>query len=338
MPRRRARRGDRHAGRASARRRPSSSRQVADDGAAVDARRGAAPRRRARRAPPRAGTPCSSTKTAAAQRERARELLLAARGPHLRRRVVMSGAARSGGCPPRGRRGRGTGPGGRTSACRPRVVEDRARDALRARSPGRSARRGPRSSGSSPGSGAGAARRRRGCRCRSTPRNATRLPWSSDTRWKTGSSWRHGPHHDAQMLTTTGWPRSAPQLALERRRARRAGLVGVAVQRRERGRRAAELGAGPAPGRACARSGVCGRRGLRRLRQADDHDGDEADAAASDEQAAAHGAQGGKPARRVASPATMRYPDGDRRARGHAATEVLSPRSLGPVRPRLRVA
>src|ERR687887_1314531 len=44
---------------------------------------------------------------------------------------------------------------------------------------------------------------------RSTPRNATRLPQSSEARWNTGSSTRHGPHQAAQTLMTTGWPRSS---------------------------------------------------------------------------------------------------------------------------------
>src|SRR4051794_5606647 len=43
----------------------------------------------------------------------------------------------------------------------------------------------------------------------STPRKATCLPQSNDARWRIGSSTRHGPHHEPQTFTTTGWPRSS---------------------------------------------------------------------------------------------------------------------------------
>src|SRR3954451_4176111 len=37
---------------------------------------------------------------------------------------------------------------------------------------------------------------------------ATRLPYFTAAFWKTGNSARHGPHHDAHLFTTTGYPRS----------------------------------------------------------------------------------------------------------------------------------
>src|ERR1700683_207620 len=46
---------------------------------------------------------------------------------------------------------------------------------------------------------------------------ATRLPCETETRWKIGNSARHGSHHEAHLLITTGTPRSASS------RARRAG-------------------------------------------------------------------------------------------------------------------
>src|SRR6478672_1157114 len=42
-----------------------------------------------------------------------------------------------------------------------------------------------------------------------TPRNATCLPYLAAACWKIGNSLRHGPHHDAHLFTTTGWPFSA---------------------------------------------------------------------------------------------------------------------------------
>src|SRR3954452_19763163 len=46
-----------------------------------------------------------------------------------------------------------------------------------------------------------------------TPRNATRLPSDDATCWKIVNSSRHGPHQDAHLFTTTGYPRSAPTWA-----------------------------------------------------------------------------------------------------------------------------
>ena len=40
------------------------------------------------------------------------------------------------------------------------------------------------------------------------PRNAISLPRLVATCWKIGNSARHGPHHDAHLLTTAGWPAS----------------------------------------------------------------------------------------------------------------------------------
>src|SRR5690349_24646865 len=42
-----------------------------------------------------------------------------------------------------------------------------------------------------------------------TPRNATCLPYLVAACWKIGNSVRHGPHQDAHLLMTTGWPLSA---------------------------------------------------------------------------------------------------------------------------------
>src|SRR3978361_2006006 len=43
---------------------------------------------------------------------------------------------------------------------------------------------------------------------KSMPRNATLAPCSTTASAKNGNSARHGPHHDAHWLTTTGWPLS----------------------------------------------------------------------------------------------------------------------------------
>ena len=75
---------------------------------------------------------------------------------------------------------------------------------------GRSSRRDPRrrdtASGSAPRS---ATRGRPLVACALTPTKAISRPRSVATCWRIGSSARHGPHHDAHLLTTTGCPRRA---------------------------------------------------------------------------------------------------------------------------------
>ena len=115
-----------------------------------------------------------------------------------------------------------TGPGGCRSACRAR----RSRSCSACRAGGsrcRSCRRGPRGRVGQRDLRAGSLVAAPRLSRRSTPRNATRLPQSSDARWMTGSSTRHGPHHDAQTLTTTGCPRSARTPRLQAPCARPAG-------------------------------------------------------------------------------------------------------------------
>ena len=90
-------------------------------------------------------------------------------------------------------------------------------------------------------------RRRVACRSPLTPRNATSLPRSVATCWKTGNSARHGPHHEAHLLTTTGWPLSSARRALERRRAAAEQLrCACACSAASGGGRAGELAAWPA--------------------------------------------------------------------------------------------
>ena len=74
---------------------------------------------------------------------------------------------------------------------------------------GRSAPTGPRRTGRAPGSVAAkrsaAGRLSRALR----PTNAISLPRVVETCWKSGNSARQGPHHEAHLLITTGWPRSS---------------------------------------------------------------------------------------------------------------------------------
>ena len=85
--------------------------------------------------------------------------------------------------------------------------------------------------------------RRRGCRRRRRRRRRPRLPRSAATRWKDGNSIRHGPHHDAHLLTTTGCPRSARRRAAKASGPPGSSSAACGVQRGQRGRRARELGA-----------------------------------------------------------------------------------------------
>ena len=64
-----------------------------------------------------------------------------------------------------------------------------------------------------------------------------------------GNSARHGPHHDAHLLTTTGWPAQRARAARSNAAfGRRQQLVGLRVQRRQRRRRAGERAAAPRGG------------------------------------------------------------------------------------------
>src|SRR3954451_22617921 len=42
--------------------------------------------------------------------------------------------------------------------------------------------------------------------CASTPMNRTVPPYLALAAARSGASVMHGPHHDAQMFTSTGWP------------------------------------------------------------------------------------------------------------------------------------
>ena len=166
--------------------------------------RGARPRRRGRRAPPRRGTPCSSPNTRGAARARpALARVAGRRGP--RSRV---GPTRSAGCPRRAR------------PCRVVALVDVLPLAVRRRSTrwsGRSAR-------------SRACRRSRGSVAEA--RVGQRLVLEEGARRRVGvvgvdaeerhplavlrgrvledrELARHGPHHDAHLFTTTGWPFSA---------------------------------------------------------------------------------------------------------------------------------
>ena len=126
-------------------------------------------------------------------------------------RVVLTPLAParcSGGCPRAGHSRLGTRPGGSRRPLRAIQVH-RDRHALRrnaANAPGH--RTDPRSSGREPGTltgSLGRPQRSRGCRRRGTRRSVRA---GADAAWKSGNSARHGPHHDAQTLITTGVPRS----------------------------------------------------------------------------------------------------------------------------------
>jgi hypothetical protein len=89
------------------------------------------------------------------------------------------------------------------------------------------------------------------------------------------------------MLTTTGCPRSRCSSRLQPGALTGQEPVRVAVQARELGRRAGQLGLDLRRIERAVLWGL-GRRGLLRLRQPDDHDRDEGDPCGGDEQAAAH--------------------------------------------------
>ena len=59
----------------------------------------------------------------------------------------------------------------------------------------------------------GSPRRVSGPSSESSPRNATSSSRSIACDWKSGNSSRHGPHHDAHLLTTTGKPSSSASRA-----------------------------------------------------------------------------------------------------------------------------
>ena len=121
------------------------------------------------------------------------------------------------------------------------VDEHRHRGSSRARgSSGRSPRPGPRRTGTGPGTLAGSRSASRGCPG-VEPEEGDLLAraWRPGA-WKNGNSSRHGPHHDAHLLTTTGWPSQLGEAALEGARAAAEQLGGLVVQRGQRRRRAGE--------------------------------------------------------------------------------------------------